>query len=65
MNILEMVLYILQKLQLPSNSKSFMALRLTYSHLTLTHSKGQGQGHAHLDNKYLGNGHRYGKLLLP
>ena len=38
-----------------------MSFLLAYLHLTFDRSKEQGQGHAHFDNKYLGNGDRYGK----
>ena len=60
MNIFEMVRY-RRKLLLPWNSKSCMGFRLAYLYLTLDHHKGQGQGHANFDNRYLGNGDRYGK----
>ena len=59
-NILEIVTD-RKALLLPSNRKSYIGVRLAYSHLTLTHFKDADQGHAYFTSEYQENGERYNK----
>ena len=54
-------LHIWYTLLLTMNGRSYMGLRMAYSHVILAHARGHGQGNVYFHNEYLWNGDRCGE----